>query len=56
VAGVEKIPRKGRPGITRSDLLVINQIDLAPHVGARLRSSEAIRNGWVGRGPTYSPT
>jgi urease accessory protein len=32
----EKIPRKGGPGITRSDLLVINKIDLAPHVGARL--------------------
>jgi urease accessory protein len=32
----EKIPRKGGPGITRSDLLVINKIDLAPHVGASL--------------------
>lgn len=31
-----KIPRKGSPGITRSDLLVINKIDLAPYVGARL--------------------
>jgi len=36
VAGGEKIPRKGVPGITRSDLLVINKIDLAPHVGADL--------------------
>ena len=36
VAGGEKIPRKGGPGITRSDLLVINKIDLAPHVGADL--------------------
>ena len=36
VAGGEKIPRKGGPGITRSDLLVINKIDLAPHVGASL--------------------
>ncbi|MFM1880315.1 MAG: hypothetical protein RLZZ344_549 [Pseudomonadota bacterium] len=36
VAGGEKIPRKGGPGITRSDLLVINKIDLAPLVGARL--------------------
>jgi urease accessory protein len=36
VAGGEKIPRKGGPGITRSDLLVINKIDLAPHVGANL--------------------
>ena len=32
----EKIPRKGGPGITRSDLLVINKTDLAPHVQARL--------------------
>jgi urease accessory protein len=32
----EKIPRKGGPGITRSDLLVIKKIDLAPHVGASL--------------------
>ena len=32
----EKIPRKGGPGITRSDLLVINKIDLAPYVGASL--------------------
>ena len=36
VAGGEKIPRKGGPGITRSDLLVINKIDLAPYVGASL--------------------
>ena len=36
VAGGEKIPRKGGPGITRSDLLVINKVDLAPHVGASL--------------------
>jgi urease accessory protein len=36
VAGGEKIPRKGGPGITRSDLLVINKIDLAPLVGANL--------------------
>ncbi|SNB66152.1 urease accessory protein [Arboricoccus pini] len=36
VAGGEKIPRKGGPGITRSDLLVINKIDLAPMVGASL--------------------
>ena len=36
VAAGEKIPRKGGPGITRSDLLVINKIDLAPHVGASL--------------------
>ena len=36
VAAGEKIPRKGGPGITRSDLLVINKIDLAPLVGANL--------------------
>jgi len=36
VSGGEKIPRKGGPGITRSDLLVINKTDLAPHVGASL--------------------
>jgi urease accessory protein len=36
VAAGEKIPRKGGPGITRSDLLVINKIDLAPYVGASL--------------------
>lgn len=36
VAAGEKIPRKGGPGITRSDLLLINKIDLAPHVGASL--------------------
>jgi urease accessory protein len=36
VAGGEKIPRKGGPGITRSDLFIINKIDLAPHVGASL--------------------
>ncbi|WP_238394453.1 urease accessory protein UreG, partial [Pseudoxanthomonas kaohsiungensis] len=36
VAGGEKIPRKGGPGITKSDLLVINKTDLAPYVGASL--------------------
>lgn len=36
VAAGDKIPRKGGPGITQSDLLVINKIDLAPHVGASL--------------------
>ncbi len=36
VAAGEKIPRKGGPGITRSDLLIINKTDLAPHVGANL--------------------
>ncbi len=40
VSGGEKIPRKGGPGITRSDLLVVNKIDLAPHVGASLAVME----------------
>jgi urease accessory protein len=40
VAEGEKIPRKGGPGITRSDLLVINKVDLAPHVGASLTVME----------------
>ncbi len=41
VAQGEKIPRKGGPGITRSDLLVINKTDLAPHVGASLQVMES---------------
>ncbi len=40
VAQGEKIPRKGGPGITQSDLLIINKIDLAPHVGASLQVME----------------
>ena len=40
VAAGDKIPRKGGPGITRSDLLVINKIDLAPLVGASLEVME----------------
>jgi urease accessory protein len=47
VAAGDKIPRKGGPGITRSDLLVINKIDLAPYVGADLevmhRDAQAMR-------------
>jgi urease accessory protein len=47
VSGGDKIPRKGGPGVTRSDLLVINKIDLAPHVGASLdvmaRDSKTMR-------------
>jgi len=45
VAAGEKIPRKGGPGITKSDLLVINKTDLAPHVGASLdiMASDATR-------------
>jgi len=48
VAAGDKIPRKGGPGITKSDLLVINKIDLAPHVGASLdimeRDSKKMRD------------
>ena len=36
VSGGDKIPRKGGPGVARSDLLIVNKIDLAPHVGASL--------------------
>ena len=47
VAGGDKVPRKGGPGVTRSDLLVINKIDLAPLVGADLdvmrRDAQALR-------------
>ncbi len=49
VAGGDKVPRKGGPGVTRSDLLVINKTDLAPYVGADLavmeRDATAIRHG-----------
>ena len=49
VSAGDKIPRKGGPGVTRSDLLVINKIDLAPHVGASLevmdRDSKLMRKG-----------
>jgi urease accessory protein len=55
VAGGEKIPRKGGPGITRSDLLVINKIDLAPLVGANLDVMESdamrMRGSRVARAP-----
>ena len=44
VAQGEKIPRKGGPAITRSDLLIINKTDLAPHVGANLEVMEADTN------------
>jgi len=65
VAGGDKIPRKGGPGISRSDLLVINKVDLAPHVGASLAVMERdartargarpfvfsnLRNGGAGEG------
>jgi urease accessory protein len=48
VAAGDKIPRKGGPGITKSDLLVINKIDLAPHVGASLEVME--RDARIQRG------
>ena len=51
VAEGEKIPRKGGPGITRSDLLVINKIDLAPYVGASLEVMEADTNRMRGDKP-----
>ncbi len=51
VAEGEKIPRKGGPGITRSDLLVINKIDLAPYVGASLEVMEADTNRMRGERP-----
>jgi urease accessory protein len=49
VAGGEKVPRKGGPGVTQSDLLVVNKIDLAVHVGADLeimrKDAERMRQG-----------
>ena len=51
VAAGEKIPRKGGPGVTRSDLLIINKIDLAPLVGANLGAMEADALRMRGRRP-----
>jgi len=51
VAEGEKIPRKGGPGITRSDMLVINKIDLAPYVGASLEVMESDTNRMRGQRP-----
>src|SRR5450432_3252802 len=51
VAGGEKIPRKGGPGVTRSDLLVINKIDLAPYVGASLKVMESDARKMRGKRP-----
>ena len=51
VAEGDKIPRKGGPGITRSDLLVINKIDLAPYVGASLEVMERDSKKMRGRKP-----
>ncbi|KAF9485885.1 urease accessory protein UreG [Pholiota conissans] len=52
VSGGDKIPRKGGPGISQSDLLVINKIDLAPHVGASLEVMERDSKLMRGDGPT----
>ena len=55
MAGGEKVPRKGRPGITKRDLFVINKTDLAPYVGADLGVMEAdtqrMRPDHAGRRP-----
>ena len=49
VAGGDKVPRKGGPGVTQSDLLIVNKVDLAPHVGASLavmaRDAARMRQG-----------
>src|ERR1041385_4609122 len=52
VAGGDKVPRKGGPEITQSDLLVINKIDLAPHVGADLAVMDRDAKKMRGSGPT----
>jgi urease accessory protein len=52
VAGGDKVPRKGGPGITQSDLLVINKVDLAPHVGADLAVMDRDARRMRGEGPT----
>src|SRR5207237_1149783 len=52
VAGGDKVPRKGGPGITQSDLLVINKKDLAPHVGADLSVMDRDAKKMRGDGPT----
>jgi urease accessory protein len=51
VAGGDKVPRKGGPGITQSDLLVINKTDLAPHVGASLEVMARDARAMRGDGP-----
>jgi urease accessory protein len=60
VAAGEKIPRKGGPGITKSDLFVINKTDLAPYVGASLEVMEAdtrrMRPAWQGACGRAGPT
>ena len=51
VAGGDKVPRKGGPGITQSDLLIINKTDLAPHVGADLSVMDRDARKMRGDGP-----
>jgi urease accessory protein len=51
VAGGDKVPRKGGPGITQSDLLVVNKTDLAPHVGASLEVMDRDAKKMRGAGP-----
>ncbi len=52
VAGGDKVPRKGGPGITQSDLLIVNKIDLAEKVGASLEVMEKDAKKMRGQGPT----
>jgi urease accessory protein len=52
VAGGDKVPRKGGPGITQSDLLIINKTDLAPLVGASLEVMDRDAKAMRGEGPT----
>jgi urease accessory protein len=52
VAGGDKVPRKGGPGITQADLLVVNKIDLAPHVHADLQVMDRDAKKMRGTGPT----
>lgn len=54
VAGGDKIPRKGGPGISQSDLLIINKTDLAPYVGASLEVMDRDAKLMRGDGPTVS--
>lgn len=53
VAGGDKVPRKGGPGITRSDLLIVNKIDLAEMVGANLGIMESDAHRMRGDGPVF---
>jgi urease accessory protein len=52
VAGGDKVPRKGGPGITQSDLLIVNKVDLAPAVGADLDVMRRDATRMRGEGPT----